>query len=330
MIPKQPTLHHIQDGMYLHILGCGSAKPSLVHQPSAQMLRLREKCFLLDCGEGIQTQLLRYRVPIGSLHRIFITHLHGDHCLGLPGLLSTMSLQQLRFPMHIYGPKGIDKYVKFITEMFCPDDTERFHAHVVDHKVPSVVFQDRSITVEAVPLLHRIETVGYIFREAPKARHLNRPMADFHKVPMSWYGRLKAGEDYVSPEGKVVSNSVLTKDPRPPFTYAYITDTAYKPEIVEDIYGVDVLYHETTFEKEMTMRASQTLHSTTYDAAKIAQQAEVGHLLMGHYSSRYNRVQDVSRLKAEAEEIFPRVIAADEGMFLDFNKLRQEREPAQK
>ncbi|WP_052079353.1 ribonuclease Z [Porphyromonas sp. COT-108 OH2963] len=325
MSSKKSTLHYTGDGMCVHILGCGSAKPSLSHFPSAQMVRLRDKCFLMDCGEGTQIQLLKYRVPFSSLHRIFISHMHGDHCLGLPGLLSTMALQKLTFPMHIYGPKGIADFVDYIVRTFCAEEELRFHVHEIDHKAaPMVVFEDKSITVEAIPLKHRMPAVGYLFREKNLLKALDRSSADFYGVPVYWFNRIKSGADFITEDGIVIPNSRLTHPSRKPYSYAYISDTAYSPSIVPHIRGVDLLYHEATFEKSLKERAAKTFHSTTEHAGKIAAAAEVGHLLIGHYSARYSRSIDMERLRSEAAEHHPRTIAANEGMFLDLKELRSQ------
>lgn len=306
------------DGMYLQILGCGSAKPTLSHHPSAQILRLREKLFLIDCGEGTQLQMLRYKASFAHLHRIFISHLHGDHCLGLPGLLSSMSLLGTNHPVHIYGPKGIRKYVDMIIDLFCRDDADRIIAHEITPDGCEEIYADRSVSVSAFKLDHRVPTVGYVFRETPLQRHLDRASADFYGVPVAYFGRIKQGEDFVQPDGTIVPNRLLTKSPRASFSYAYCSDTAYTEDFVPHIQGVDLLYHETTFEAAHIGRAESTKHSTTLQAAQIARLAEVGTLLIGHYSARYGSREDIERLRQECLSIFPNVLAAREGLVIDF------------
>ena len=287
----------IGDGMYLRILGCGSAKPTLTHHPSAQILQLREKLFLIDCGEGTQLQMLKYRISFANLHRIFISHLHGDHCLGLPGLLNSMSLLGTNHPVHIYGPKGIKKYVDVIVDLFCREDAERIVAHEITPDGCEEIYSDRSVSVSAFKLDHRVPTIGYLFREAPLRRHLDRASADFHGVPMAYFGRIKQGEDFVQPDGTVIPNERLTKAPRASYSYAYCSDTAYTEEILPYIQGVDLLYHETTFEASHVSRAESTKHSTTHQAARIAEAARAGTLLIGHYSARYGCREDIERLR---------------------------------
>ncbi len=310
------------DGMYLKVLGCGSAMPKPLHQHSAQMLRLRDKNFLIDCGEGTQMQLLRFGATWANLHRIFITHMHGDHCLGLPGLLSSMSMSGLDHPVHVYGPEGIDEYIDFILKTFCREDADRIFAHVVDHTQKGVVYEDHSITVTSFPLKHRIATVGYRFDEKPKPRHLNREMADFYGVPVAYFGLIKRGEDFVREDGTVIKNDLITFAPRTPYSYAYCSDTAYFSSVPEAVRGVDLLYHETTFGAAMERRANETLHSRSVDAARVAAEAGVGHLLIGHYSARYSNRAMVQELLLETKELFPRTIAAEDGMTIDFQALR--------
>ncbi|MDO4771325.1 ribonuclease Z [Porphyromonas sp.] len=313
----------IGDGMYLQVLGCGSAKPTLSHHPSAQVLRLREKLFLIDCGEGTQLQMLRYKASFAHLHRIFITHLHGDHCLGLPGLLNSMSLLGTSHPVHVYGPKGVKRYIDLIIELFCREDAERIIVHEISPDGCQEIYADKSVVVSAFRLDHRVPTVGYLFKETPLQRHLDRASADFYGVPVAYFGRIKQGEDFVQPDGTVVPNERLTKPPRPSFSYAYCSDTAYCEAIVPYIRGVDLLYHETTFEASHVERAKETKHSTTHQAARIAELAEVGSLMIGHYSGRYIGLQDMERLRQECLTIFPRVIAANEGLVIDFKELRK-------
>ncbi len=312
------------DGMYLKVLGCGSAMPKPLHQHSAQLLRLRDKHFLIDCGEGTQMQILRYGGSWANLHRIFITHLHGDHCLGLPGLLSTMSMSGLSHPVHIYGPEGLEQYVAFIISTFCHDDADRIIPHTVDHRHSALIYSDASIRVTAFPLRHRVPCIGYRFDEQPRLRHLDRAMADYYGIPMAYFGILKQGQDFIHPDGTVIPNEMVTTSPRTPFSYAYCSDTAYQPSVIEMVRGVDLLYHETTYGQDMRGRAEETLHSTTIDAAKVAIASEVGHLLIGHYSARYSSRENVQVLLDETQAFFPRTIASEDGLTLDFEKLREE------
>lgn len=279
---------------------------------------------MIDCGEGTQMQMMRFGVPFKNLHRIFISHLHGDHCLGLPGLLSSMSLLGLDYPIHVYGPVGIKKYVDWIIEQFCREDEDRIISHELQGSDFQKIYEDNTLTVHAFPLKHRVPTYGFRFDEKPRLAHLNRAMADFYGVPMSHFGLIKQGHDFVQEDGTIVPNSKLTKPSRLPFSYAYCSDTAYSEEIIPYIEGVDLLYHETTFMEEMAKRAEETLHSTTRDAAKVAEAASVKHLLIGHYSGRYADKVMKDRLFEECRDSFPRTIAAEDGLLISLEQLRLE------
>lgn len=299
--------------MYVQVLGCGSARPTRLHGHSAQVLRLRDKVYLIDCGEGTQMRCLEEGISFGNLHRIFISHLHGDHVFGLPGLLSTMSLSGLEHPVHIYGPKGIKEFVAEVVRFCCREDEERLIAHEIAPRELEPIYEDGSLMVSAFPLKHRIPTIGYRFDEHPKSRPLLREMADFYGVPIAYFNRIKQGADYQKPDGTVVPNRLLTSDPPSPGSYAYCSDTAFSKEIVPWIRGVGLLYHEATFEKKMIERAEETRHSTTIQAATIAKLAEVEQLMIGHYSARYSTPELVEILRTEATEVFPNTIAAKQG-----------------
>lgn len=299
--------------MYVQVLGCGSARPTRMHNPSAQVVRIRDKAYLLDCGEGTQMRMIKYGAPLGNLHRIFISHLHGDHVLGLPGLLSTLSISGLDYPMHIYGPRGVGDLVEQIIRFWCYNDRDRIVVHELAPKGREVVYEDGTLAVSAFPLVHRVATIGYRFDEHQRARPLKLDMADFYGVPIAYFNKIKQGADYVRADGSVVPNHLLTGVPPTPSSYAYCSDTAYSPQIVPWVKGVQLLYHEATFDKAMVARAKETLHSTSEEAAQIATAAEVGQLLIGHYSARFSTPQLVEQLRQEAALIFPNTVAAVEG-----------------
>lgn len=310
--------------MYVQVLGCGSARPTRHHRPSAQALFLRGKVFLIDCGEGTQMQMMTYAVPTSTLHRIFITHLHGDHCLGLPGLLSTMSLMGFEHPVHVYGPIGIDQYVDNAVRFFCCDeDRDKIIVHVVEPSGLQQVYEDHSVTVSAFPMKHRVPCIGYRFDEKPLSPHLDKASADFYGVPISYYGRLKAGEDYVTEEGDVIPNARLTRPNRPAYSYAYCSDTVYDLQLAEYAHGVDLIYHETTFGDELADEAKVRMHSTTLEAARIARSAGAMWLMIGHYSARYNSAEAIEQLRLQSAHIHPNTIAADEGLLVSFSELRR-------
>lgn len=314
---------NFNDGMYLQVIGVGSARPVPERHPSSQVLRVRDRVFLIDCGEGTQMQLLKYKVSISRLHRIFLTHLHGDHCLGVPGLLSTMSLVGFQHPVHIYGPEGTKDFVDRIVKYFCRTNDE---GNIVAHEINPdgeaiMVYEDHVVEVHAFELKHKVSCVGYRFDEKPLQRHLRRDQADYYGVPVAYFGRIKQGDDYIMPDGTIVPNGELTSPNRPPYSFAYCSDTTYFPEIVPFIQGVDLLYHETTFGEELSDKAHARGHSTALEAAKIARLAGVKALLMGHYSTRYKTIKEVEMLRLEAESQFPNVIAGEEGLIIDVSEI---------
>lgn len=311
------------EGMFLQVIGTGSARPVPGRHPSCQVLRVRDGVYLIDCGEGTQVELMKYKVPVSKLHRIFLTHLHGDHCLGIPGLLSTMSLVGFQHPVHIYGPKGTTDFVDRVVKYFCRCDAEQY---IISHEIKPgsdslLVYEDHVLTVHAFELKHKVDCVGYRFDEKPLLPHLRRDMADFHEVPIAYFGRIKQGDDFVKPDGTVVPNSHLTKPNRPPYSFAYCSDTVFFPQVVPFIRGVDLLYHEATFSEELSEKASSRGHSTAREAAEIAAMAGAKALLIGHFSTRYKTRDQVEVLRREAAEVFPNVIVGHEGMVIDLSKI---------
>ncbi len=317
------------DKMYLQVLGCGSARPLVNRYPSSCVLRLRGKTFLIDCGEGIQTQLMRYRVPVADLHRIFLTHLHGDHVLGLPGLMSTLSLIGFSHPYHIYGPVGTEDFIRRVVLYFCSEEAA---SNIIGHDIdpsrseePVEVYRDKSVRVTAFALRHRdVPCVGYRFDETPLLPHLDRAMADFYGIPVAYFGRIKAGEDFTLEDGTVVPNARLTKPNRPPYSFAFCSDTSFLSGITPHIKGVSLLYHEATYMEAERGKAHKRGHSTAREAAEIARRAEVGALLIGHFSSRYKTEAELEELRGEALEIFPKTLRAKEGLAIDFGRLPNE------
>ena len=281
----------------INILGCGSALPTTRHLATSQIVDLRDKLYMIDCGEGTQVQMRRMRVRFGRLAHIFISHLHGDHCFGLPGLISTLGMLGRTGELVVHGPfcRGMEFEVRF---------------NPVDTRSHSLVMEDRSLSVYSIPLKHRIPTCGYLFAEKPKEAHIIREMTDFYQVPVRCMKDIKQGQDYVTPEGEVVPNSRLTRPAAPPKRYAFCSDTAYNRSIIPIIEGADLLYHEATFAECDLARAKETFHSTARQAAEIARDAHVKRLVIGHYSARY---EDLSELHREAEAVFPGTILGNEG-----------------
>lgn len=294
----------------INILGCGSALPTTRHLATSQIVDLRDKLYMIDCGEGTQVQMRRMRVRFGRLAHIFISHLHGDHCFGLPGLISTLGMLGRTGELVVHGPKEVETYLRPVMDLFCRGMEFEVRFNPVDTRSHSLVMEDRSLSVYSIPLKHRIPTCGYLFAEKPKEAHIIREMTDFYQVPVRCMKDIKQGQDYVTPEGEVVPNSRLTRPAAPPKRYAFCSDTAYNRSIIPIIEGADLLYHEATFAECDLACAKETFHSTARQAAEIARDAHVKRLVIGHYSARY---EDLSELHREAEAVFPGTILGNEG-----------------
>lgn len=294
----------------INILGCGSALPTTRHLATSQIVDLRDKLYMIDCGEGTQVQMRRMRVRFGRLAHIFISHLHGDHCFGLPGLISTLGMLGRTGELVVHGPKEVETYLRPVMDLFCRGMEFEVRFNPVDTRSHSLVMEDRSLSVYSIPLKHRIPTCGYLFAEKPKEAHIICEMTDFYQVPVRCMKDIKQGQDYVTPEGEVVPNSRLTRPAAPPKRYAFCSDTAYNRSIIPIIEGADLLYHEATFAECDLARAKETFHSTARQAAEIARDAHVKRLVIGHYSARY---EDLSELHREAEAVFPGTILGNEG-----------------
>jgi ribonuclease Z len=297
----------------IHVLGCGSALPTTRHLATSQVVELRDKQYMIDCGEGTQVQMRNLRIRFNRLGHIFITHLHGDHCFGLPGLISTLGMLGRTGDLVIHGPKELSTFLNCVLTEFCRGLEFKVIFEPVDTTTHALVMEDRSLSVYSIPLKHRIPTCGYLFSEKPKEPHIIREMTDFYQVPIKWMKDIKQGKDYITPEGETIPNSWLTHPAEPPKRYAFCSDTAYNPEIIPIIEGVDLLYHEATFADSDEARAKETFHSTARQAATIARDAHVKKLMIGHYSARY---EDCTILKQEADTIFPETILANEGLVI--------------
>lgn len=293
----------------LHILGCGSALPTTRHFPTSQILNVRDKLYMIDCGEGAQLQFRKSRLKFSRLNHIFISHLHGDHCFGLLGLISTLNLLGRTAELHIHSPKGLEALLTPMLGFFNHQMTYKILFHEFETKQPSLIYEDRSMTVTTIPLRHRMPCCGFLFAEKPRPNHILRDMVDFYQVPTYELNRIKNGADYLTPEGELIPNARLTRPAAPPRSYAYCSDTIYLPSIVEQIKGVDLLFHEATFAEEDAPRAKETFHTTAAQAAQIARDAGVKSLLIGHFSARYD---DENVLLEEALAVFPHTRLAKE------------------
>ncbi len=298
----------------VHILGCGSALPTLRHYASAQVVEVRGKQFLVDCGEGTQMQLRRSRVRFTKLGAVFISHLHGDHCFGLIGMLSTFGLLGRTARLSVYAPKELEDLLERQVTMFCHGLDYEIVFHAVDTKRQQVIYEDRSLTVESIPLEHRMPCCGFLFREKSSLPHIRRDMIDFYQIPVSQINNIKAGADWMTADGERVANERLVEPAVEPRSYAYCSDTRYIPTLHERLKGVSTLYHESTYGEDNLLLAEKYCHSTARQAAMVARDAGVGKLLLGHYSSRY---EDEQVLLKEAQDVFKNSFLTDEQQVFD-------------
>jgi ribonuclease Z len=279
------------------------------------VLEIKNHMFLIDCGEGTQVQLRKVKVKFSRINHIFISHLHGDHFFGLPGLISTFRLLGRDKEMHIYGPKGIKEAITLLLKLGDSWTNYKLIFHVLESKKSELIYEDEKVAVETIPLDHRVYTNGFLFKEKLGERKLNIAAVEKYKIDRSSYQNIKNGRDVTLENGQVVSNDLLSFDPPKPKTYAYCSDTAYSPEIIPQIKEADVLYHESTFLDSEAHLSSKTKHATAKEAAAIAKEANVGQLILGHYSTRY---KSIDLFKEEAQTIFDRVELADDGKTFDF------------
>ncbi len=294
----------------LLILGSGAASPTSKRNPSAQLLNLVERHFLIDCGEATQMQLRKYKAKMQKINHIFITHMHGDHFYGLPGLLSTMQLLGRKTPLNIYGPKELRPVIEVILEASESKFTYELVWHYTHNNGLNLLFEDDKVEVYSFPLRHRIYCTGFLFKEKPLPRKISMDKLKKFKVSQAEIHKLKKGLDARNDLGQAVKNNKLTLDPPAPRSFAYCSDTISDRGIVPFIEKVDLLYHETTFLSDNTKRAKQTFHSTAKQAGAIAKRAMVGKLIIGHFSARYDTTD---RFLSEAKSSFKNTEVADEG-----------------
>jgi ribonuclease Z len=295
----------------LHILGCGSAKPTTHHLPSAQILEMRGKNFMIDCGEGVQTTMQKMGLSMLKIGHIFITHMHGDHVFGLPGLISTMGLLGRTAQLHIHAPQEMEDFLNCILKMFCEGMEYEVLFHAIDTKQHCIIYEDRSVEVWSLPLNHRVPCAGFLFKEKQALPHIRREMIDAFNIPISQINNIKAGASWTTEDGTFIPHERLTFPAEPARSYAYCSDTRYTPRLAEMIQGVDLLYHEATFPHEMLTQAQKTMHSTSIEAAMMAKSAGAKKLLIGHYSAR---IKNESPLLEEAKSVFLNTILAQESI----------------
>ncbi len=294
----------------LTILGCHSASPKANAHPTAQLLEMKGHLFLIDCGEGTQIRIREQKAKFSRINHIFISHLHGDHFFGLIGLISTFGLMNRQQDLHIYGPKGIQQIIQLQLKLSQSYTSYKLHFHELESEESELIFEDEKLTVKTIPLNHRVYTNGFLFKEKQGERKLDFEAAQKFKVNHEYFNLAKRSKDVLDREGNTVDYQKITSDPDPPKSYAFCSDTAFKPEIVDIIKNVDLLYHESTFLEDQEDLCCKTKHSTAKQAGIIAQKAKVKHLLLGHYSVRYKNLLD---FKKEAKEVFEAVSLSKSG-----------------
>lgn len=302
--------------MKLTILGCYAATPRSFTNPTSQVLEIKNHLFLIDCGEGSQVALRRNKIKFSRIQHIFISHLHGDHFFGLIGLISTFHLLNREKDLHVYGPKGIKEAITLQLKLSKSWTSYVLHFHELEEKTPQLLFEDDSISVETIPLNHRIYANGFLFKEKINSRTLNIAAAQRLGVDVAYYNKIKQGLDIKLEDGRIVPNSALTLDPQPPKSYAFCSDTRYKPDNIEQLKAVTVLYHESTFLEDHGHLAEPTGHSTAKQAGMMAKAVDAQHLILGHYSTRY---PDLTLFQNEAKKEFEHVLLGDDGKVFVFD-----------
>ena len=296
--------------MKLTILGSSSALPTSERYPTAHVLEVHERLFLIDCGEGTQMQIRKNRIRLGKINHIFISHLHGDHVFGLYGLLSTFSLMGRNTPVNLYAPIGYDTILRSHLNDFDIHLDYEIRFTPLSGKDPVKILDNKFITVQSFPLKHRVPSFGFLFREKPGERNMIKDRISEYKIPVARIPAIKKGENFVLENGTIIKNEEITTAPPAPLSYAYCSDTGYFSRLSEFVKGVDLLYHEATFDSSLEKLAAKTGHSTTLDAARTARDAGAKALIIGHFSSRY---KNISFLVEEARSIFPVTVPAIDG-----------------
>jgi len=296
--------------MKLTILGCYAATPRTISNPTSQVLEIKNRVFLIDCAEGTQVQLRKSKVKFSKINHIFISHLHGDHFYGLVGLISTFMLLNRESDLTVHGPKGIKEIILLQLRASGSFTGYNLYFNELESTKSETIFEDDRVVVKTIPLKHRVYTNGFLFQEKNIERKLNVEAVEEYDIDKVYYNKIKYGGDITLENGTVIPNSELTFDPQVAKSYAFCSDTLYDESIIPLIENVDYLYHESTFLESEAHLSERTMHSTAKEAATIALKANVGNLILGHYSTRYG---DISLFKEEAETIFPNVILADDG-----------------
>jgi ribonuclease Z len=299
----------------LTILGCYAATPRTITNPTSQLLEIKNRLFLIDCGEGTQVQLRKNKTKFSKINQIFISHLHGDHFFGLIGLISTFNLLGRTADLHIYGPKGIKEIIVLQLRLSNSWTNYGLFFHELESTESEVIFESNTVLVRTIPLKHRVYTNGFLFQEKKAARKLNIDAVQHYQIDRCYYQNIKNGKDVVLENGDLVPNNLLSFEPDPAQSYAFCSDTVYHEAIIPIIENTTVLYHEATFLESEASLAKKTLHSTAKQAAQIASKAKVQQLILGHYSTRYETIE---RFKEEAQTVFSAVLLAQDGASFEF------------
>ena len=304
----------------LTILGCNSAIPTVERHPTAQLLNANERFFLIDCGEGTQVRLKENHLNFQRINHIFISHLHGDHYFGLIGLISSMHLLGRNKDLHIYAHQELKVIIDLQLSASNTELNYPLFFHPISETNEQILYEDEKICISSVILSHTIKCSGFIFREKKSKRKIIKERIEQYSIPFDKYNGIKEGADWIANSGEIIKNNEITVENTSAYSYAFCTDTIYNEALIEKIKGIDLLYHEATFKKDLSDRAKETGHSTTYDAAKIAEKSGVKNLLIGHFSQRYRNLDE---LLVEAKDIFINTLLAESGLVLDFNKLNK-------
>lgn len=292
------------------ILGSSSAVPTSHRNPASMLVNMNHKYFLVDCGEGTQMQLRRYKIKMQKIKHIFISHLHGDHFFGLIGLLSTFHLLGRDEDLHVYANHELQAIIDLQLKVSATTLAYPVHFHATSPDRSEIIYEDDRNVVKTFPLIHTIPTTGFMFYEKPRQRKFKKDFLRREDVPLEMIPKIKNGADFVAQDGRVFKNEDITVSPLPPRSFAYCSDTAYNEAMVEHIRNADLIYHEATFMEDMKTVASEKQHSTASQAAQIAKMANVDKLLIGHFSARYT---DLTEIYAEAVAVFPETLLASEG-----------------
>lgn len=302
----------------LNILGCSSAIPTINRNPTAQLLNVNERFFLIDCGESTQIQLRKYQLNFQRINHIFISHLHGDHYFGLIGLISSMHLLGRKKELHIYAHEELEEIVNLQLNASKTELNYPLFFHPLPENESLIILEDDNIKVSNIILDHSIKCCGFLFEEKKSPRKIISQAIEKYNVPHDKINGLKNGADWINDNGEVVPNHFLTETNTSAYKYAYCSDTRFNKKIIKKIKDVDLLYHETTFMHDLIDRAEQTGHSTTLQAARIAQKANAKKLLIGHYSQRYKNLHD---LLIQTQKGFSNVVLSYAGLVIDFQDI---------